>query len=266
MSGPRLCFLLLDHKGDEYFRDLVTTIRVFCPAADIVWFDAGEVGATEYTADIPRLAASRPLVYAKETPFFFDAFEWAAGRGYDYLVNVETDMAFVNSDFESFVASTMPTCDYLAPRLELKTPNTSKWRPYRSLRGELPELLDILGIGHTHRAFNPGQVFSMRFVESVLNAPFYDRLRRFVERNQAPEHSFSLVEVLMPTLAEALGLPFTGYPDEFAAYNRYRPYHAERSVWRAAAEGVPFVHPVRRDPDHPARRFVRSLISSDDSK
>jgi len=257
---PRLCFLLLDHKGDEYFHDLVAGLRRFCPA-DIVWYDAGRIGGNRYTDGVPRLAASRPLEYAKEAPFFLDAFEWAAQHDYDYLVNVETDMAFVNHGYADFLARTMAECDYLAPRLEPHTPRTSRWRPYRSLRGELPELLGLLGIGHTHRAFNPGQVFSRTFVRAVLDAPFYGRLRDFVERNQQPGNSYSLPEVLMPTMAEALGLKFAGYPARHDAYNRYRPYHALKSVQSAAAEGVHFVHPVRRDPDHPARRFVRSLIS-----
>lgn len=260
----RICFLLLDHRGDEYFRDLVATIRTFCPS-DIVWYDAGGVGTNEYTADIPRLAASRPLAYAKEAPFFFDVFEWAASNGYDYLVNVETDMAFVNHGFEKFLDSAMTGYDYLAPRLTLKTPKTSRWRPYRSLRGELPELLDILEIGHTNAAFNPGQVFTKRFVDSALNAPFYGRLRDFVERNQQQGRSYSLPEVLLPTLAEALGLDFGGYPGHVDAVNRYRPYHALKSVQRAVTSGqVHFVHPVRRDPDHPARRYVRSLIDRAD--
>lgn len=261
-SSPRICFLLLDHRGDEYFRDLVASIRACCPA-DIAWYDAGDIGPNEYTADVPRLAASRPLAYAKEAPFFLDAFEWAAGEGYDYLVNVETDMAFVGGGFERFLDTTMDGLDYLAPRLELKTPKTSRWRPYRSLRGELPELLGMLDIGHTNAAFNPGQVFTKRFVETVLDAPFYGRLRDFVERNQQDGKSFSLPEVLMPTMAEALGLGFAGYPDRYLACNRYRPYHALASVRRAAAdESVHFVHPVRRDPAHPARRFVRSLTAS----
>lgn len=266
MKDPRrrICFLLLDHRGDEYFRDLVATIRKFC-VADIVWYDAGDVGVNRYTADVPRLATSRRLEYAKEAPFFFDTFEWAAGEGYDFLVNVETDMAFVNHGFEAFLESTMAGCDYLAPRLELKTPTTSRWRPYRSLRGELPELLDMLGIGHTNAAFNPGQVFSKRFVEALLAAPFYGRLQEFVERNQQEGRSYSLPEVLMPTLAEALGLAAASYPDHLTAYNRYRPYHAVKSVRRAATDGVHFVHPVRRDPEHPARSYVRSLIGLTDS-
>jgi hypothetical protein len=264
MSG-RICFILLDHLGDEYFRDLVESIRKFCPA-DVVWYDAGNVGANRYTADTPRLSTSRPLEYAKEAPFFLDAFEWAAGEDYDRLVNVETDMAFINHGFEAFLASSMANCDYLAPRLEPTTPRTSRWRPYRSLRGELPELLDILGIDHTNRAFNPGQVFSMRFVRALLAAPFYGRLRDFVERNQQPGRSYSLPEVLMPTLAEVLGLTAVGYPDQLVAYNRYRPYHAMKSVERAVADDqIHFVHPVRRDPEHPARRYVRSLISPNDS-
>jgi hypothetical protein len=256
-----ICFIFLDHKGDGYFRDLVRGIRAFSDGADIAWFDSGDVGVVPGMEDIPRIPSSRPLKYAKEAPFFFDAFEWAVGRGYDYLVNVESDMAFINHGFPDFIAKAMEGRDYLAPNLRLRTARTSRWFPYHSLRAELPELLRLLDIGHTNASSNPGQVFSMRYVDAVLSAPFYGGLRAFIERNQSPTASSSLPEVLMPTLAEALELPFGDYPESTAKYNRYRPYHALASVRRAEAEGAHLIHPVRRDPEHPARQYVRRLAA-----
>lgn len=257
----RILFSILDHIGDEYFSDLVAGKEAFCPG-DVVWYDAGNIHSGPHVDGILRLPSSRPLAYAKEMPFFLDSFEWALANGYDYLVNLETDLAFVNHGFADFIVSTMADHDYMVSRLSLKTPRTSRWYPYLTLRRELPELLDILGIGHTNAGFNPGQVFSARFMKAVVDAPFYGRLRDFVERNQDPSCSFCLPEVLMPTLVEALGLPFVGYSDKASQYNRYRPYHAKRSVQQAVAEGVHLVHPIRRDPDHPARQYVRSLTLS----
>jgi hypothetical protein len=201
-------------------------------------------------------------LYAKVTPFFFDMFEWAAEQPYDYIVNAETDMAWIKNGFEGFLRAAMAGFDYMAPAFKRDTPRTSRWRPYRSLRSELPELLDILGRSSTHQAFSPAQVFSAKYVKSLLDSTFYDELRAFVERNQAPDRSFTLQEVLMPTLVDVLGFPARGYPSYLATFNRYRPYHAATSVQRAAT--VPdayFMHPIRRQHDDPARLTVRCLIS-----
>ncbi|WP_055494457.1 hypothetical protein [Streptomyces sp. TP-A0356] len=263
--GARLCLVVLDHGPDEFFDDLVRGIRRFCPDADVHWYDSGPVDrpATSAPADVPRLECSRPLTYAKVTPFFFDMLEWAADQPYDYVVNAESDMAFVNEGFEDFLASAMADHDYLAPRFVRGIPKTSRWRPYRSLRPELPELFEILGIDHMNGAFSPGQVFTPRYIHTLLGSACYPRLREFVARNQELGKSFTLQEVLLPTLPDVLGLRARDYPAHMTAYNRYRPYHAASSVASAHRSGdVPFVHPVRRDPGHAARRFVRALYDA----
>lgn len=263
--SPQLCFVILEHAPDEFFDDLVRGIRYFCPNADVYWYDSGPAGlpAAEISADVPRLDCSRPLEYAKVTPFFFDILEWAAGRDYRYVVNAESDMAFVNHGFEDFLGTAMAETDYLAPRFARKTPKTSRWRPYRSLRPELPELFEILGTDCTNEAFSPGQVFTPRYIDALLSSPWYPRLREFIARNQEPGRSFTLQEVLLPTLADVLGLRAADYPAHMTRCNRYRPYHAAASVADACDRGdVPFVHPVCRDAGHPARRLVRSLYDT----
>src|SRR5690606_2427910 len=116
------------------------------------------------------LPTSRRLEYAKVTPFFFDMFEWAAEQGYDYVVNAETDMAWIKTGFEDFLVAAMEGHDYMAPGFQRDTPRTSRWRPYRSLRPELPELFDILGRSSTHQAFSPAQVFSTRYIRTLLDS------------------------------------------------------------------------------------------------
>jgi hypothetical protein len=256
--GSRTCFIVIDHTGDQYFDDVVEGIRTFCPDAGLVWYDSG--AARSSSGAPPRLAASRPLAYAKITPFFFDLFEWAVDQPYDYVVNIESDLALIADGFEQFVATAMRDLDYMAPLFRRGTAATSRWRPFHSLRPELPELRGILGTSTTNQAFSPAQIFSTRYVNELLSSRFYPELRAFVERNQAPGRSFTLQEVLLPTLADVLGLAAAGYPEQVAAYNRYRPYHSVQSVRAAQRRGdVHLVHPVRRDSHHPARQFVRSL-------
>lgn len=263
-AAPNVCLVALEHRHDEFLDDLLAGARAFCPDADVVLYDSGgddEPSPVAAKYDVPTLPVSRPLHYAKVTPFFFDVFEWAAGRDYDYLVNLESDLAFVKPGFEAFLGRVMPGVDHLAPRFARRTPKTSKWRPYRSLKPELPELFGILGLDHTNECFSPAQVFSKRYVETLVGSPVYQRLRRFVDDNQQPDRSFTLQEVLLPTLPDALGLTVRDYPAAAVAMNRYRPYHARAAIQRALeTPDVHFVHPVRRDAGHPARQLVRELL------
>jgi hypothetical protein len=259
---PGICIVVLDHRHDPYLRDLVGSIRLFCPDVEVALYNSADRQVDPDFTDLPVLPNSRPLRYAKVTPFFLDLLEWAADEQFDHVVNAETDMAFVQPGFASFVHRTMRDLDYLAPGFARHTPLTSRWRPYRSLRAELQELLSIVGLPDTNRCFSPGQVFSARYARAVVNSPWYGQLRDFVTRNQEPGRSFSLQEVLMPTLADALGLRAGGYPEHLASVNRYRPYHASASVARARdIADAYFVHPIRRDDRDPARMLVRAGIS-----
>src|SRR5205823_97297 len=95
-------------------------IRFSCPDSDIAWYNSGESPAAAGTpaAALPMLPGSRPLRYAKVTPFFFDMFDWAAGQPYDYIVNAETDMAFIRPGYDRFISETMRDADYLVTRFQ----------------------------------------------------------------------------------------------------------------------------------------------------
>jgi hypothetical protein len=258
-----ICIVICDHSNDAYLQDLIDGIRAFCPRADIAWYSSGNEAPSPDSvgASLRMLPSSRPLRYAKVTPFFLDMFEWAAGQSYEYVVNAETDMAFVQSGYEQFVVAAMKNADYLASGYAHATPKTSRWRPYRSLRPDLPELLGILGLASTNRCFSPGQVFSALYINRLVSSPWYGELRDFVSRNQHHDKSFSLQEVLLPTVAEALGLTAHDYPEHLVSVNRYRPYHAASSIIRARAiADAYFVHPVRRDEADGARQLVRRLV------
>jgi hypothetical protein len=257
-----ICIVICDHRNDVYLQDIIDGINCFCPSADIAWYNSGNEPPQPGSAgaSVTVLPRSRPLQYAKITPFFLDMFEWAAEQSYNYIINAETDMAFVRPGYDRFVAETMSEADYQAPGYVRDTPPTSRWRPYRSLRPELPELLSILGVRSTNQCFSPGQVFSARYIETFTNSPFYPELRDFVSRNQEPGRSFSLQEVLLPTAVDALGLTARTYPAHLMSLNRYRPYHAAGSILRAReTPDAYFLHPVRRDETDGARQTVRML-------
>lgn len=257
----RVIIVVVAHHVDDYFADLVAGIRRYCPTAKVAWFDSSPAGVRPL-ADVQRIPTSRPMAYARVTPSFLAIFEWFANTEADVVINVETDAAFIGHGYLETVQTLLEQADYIASRYHAGTSRTSRWRPYRSLRPDLPALLDILGVGQTDQAFSPAQVFSRRYVETLLTAAWYPELRDFVADNQVRERSFTLQEVLLPTLVRALGLRALAYPAAWGRYIRYRPYLAASAIYDAASQGVPLVHPVRRDAEDPARSLVRGLARS----
>lgn len=254
----RVLMAILAHADARSLRELVDNVRAFCPGADLVLYDSGADPHLGDGLDVERFPVPRRLEYSQVTPFFLDVCEWlsAEGRDYDYWVNLETDMLFVRSGYVHFLRETMSGYDYMAPLFARHNPRTSRWRPIRTLRPELPRWYAVLGFEHTHRGFSPGQVFARRYVDELVGHERYPEIRRLVAENR----SNSLQEVLFPTLVDFLGQRGRSYPEEWAPINRYRPFQAVRGVRRALGlSDVHFVHPVRRDPDDPARRLVLSL-------
>ena len=143
-----------------------------------------------------------------------------------------------------------------SPNLVRKRSLSTRWRPMRSLRAEFEDWFKLFGFRYWHGTFSPGQVFSRRYVHELVRHPAYEEICRLVRANR----SFTLQEVLFPTLVDFLGLRLGGYPARLKPINRYRPYQAVAGVRRALAtrEGY-FLHPVRRNPDDAARSFIREL-------
>ena len=234
--------------------------RYFFSDARLTLYNSGNDPNLGNGLDLEILPVSRRQQYAKITPFFIDVFEWLTNNSieYNFLVNLETDMLFIRHGFEVWLSSIMTGYDYMAPNLVRKISPKSKWRPYRSLKPELPDWFAFFGFNYVHGAFSPGQVFSKRFVDRIVNFPHFSHLKQLIAVNK----SFTLQEVLFPTLPDVLGLKARSYPKELKQIIRYRPYQAISGIVRAInTSNAYFVHPIRRDLDNPARVLVRSLQS-----
>jgi hypothetical protein len=262
MTADLLC-VIMAHAHQPALADLVHTVRVFCPRADIVLYNSGDDPALGAGLDLERVPDVRRYDYARVAPMFFDTFEWAVGSGrlFDAIVNLETDLLFIRPGYEDFVGAAMARADYLAPNLVRHRRLSAYWRPMRSLRPEFDHWFEVLGFRYLHGAFSPAQVFSRRYVTALVRHPSYHDLRRLAETTMA----FSLQEIIFPTLTDFLGLRLAGYPDSHQKSNRYRPYQAVTGVQRALAiPDAHFVHPVRRDANDPARRFILDLAAAQD--
>jgi hypothetical protein len=251
--------VIVAHEDPDSLSELIGNVRCFCPKAELYLYNSGDDPSLGAGLDIGMVPSPRRLYYAKVTPFFFDMFEWLISENirFDYAVNLETDMLFIRKGFEPFIADVMMDCDYMAPRFARYTSKRSRWRPIRSLRPELPQWYKVFGFDYTHEGFSPGQVFSRVYIEKLLNHPGYPEIRRLLKENR----SYTLQEVLFPTLIDLLEVNGQSYPAGMEPIIRYRPYQAVSGVKRALAlPNAFFVHPIRRELDDPARVFIRSLM------
>lgn len=259
----RICFVILSNHLDDSFHELIRALRTFCPDSDIAWYNSGRRESPP--PGIRKIPTSRPLKYAKIAPALFDMLEWTGQHDYDCMVNVETDLAIIKPGFEQFIEEQMTEVDYLAHGFRRRTPTISMWPAYRGIQSELSTLLSILGMNYTNRCFNPAQAFSRKYISTLLSSDIYPNLRAFTERNQRPELSYVLEELILPTLADRFELSARPYPADVAIFNRYRPYHGPDDLALALRNPAAyFIHPVRRDPDDPVRAAVSALSRSAD--
>jgi hypothetical protein len=261
-GSNKILMVILEDKDPFALKDLVENVRFFCPGATLALYNSGGIKDLGKDLGLLHFPNPRRLQYAKVTPFFFDVFEWMHREQMDFdcFMNLETDMLFIRKGFEDFLASTMKKADYLAPKFKHATSTRSKWRPIRSLRPELPQWLALLGLDHTNEAFSPGQVFSRNYIQKLLLHPAYPEIKRLLKENR----SFTLQEVLFPTLTEVLHVKGRSYPEGMGPVIRYRPYQAVSGVKRALSMPEAFfVHPVRREPDCASRLFIHSLMKKE---
>lgn len=256
-----IAIVILAHNDEMSLSDLTRNILYFSPECVPFLYNSGEDANLGAGTGIERIPSTRRLEYAHIMPFFLDIFHWFINepRKFDYLINAETDMLFFRRGFEAFVKRSMKNYDYMAPLFSRGISKKSKWRPYRSLQNELENWTRLLGFENLNRAFSPGQIFGRKYVERLLNHPKYSEICRLVRMNK----SFTLQEVLNPTLVDFLQVRGRSYPDGLEPIIRYRPYQSIAGIKRALKmPNAYFVHPVRRDRKDPARCFITSMMPS----
>ena len=258
METKKLLMIILAHNDKNSLSELVQNCRHFCPKSRLLLYNSGTDSNLSQGLDLEVLPVSRLQKYSRITPFFFDVFEWLIKNSieYDYVINLETDMLFIRHGFEDWISSEMLEYDYMTPNLVKFISPKSKWRPYKSLKPELSDWYDFFNFEYVHGGFSPGQIFSKGFINKLIHHECYPNLKQLIASNQ----SFTLQEILFPTLPDFLQVTGRAYPIELTSINRYRPYQAVSGIVKAInTPNAYFVHPVRRNFDDPARTLIRSL-------
>jgi len=251
--------VILAHEDPDALADVVRNIRHFCPHADLLFYNSGPDPSLGEGLDLPVIPNSNQQTYENLTPYYLDVFEWLINSSisFDYFVHLESDMLFIDHGFENWLVSAMEGYDFMASHLS-KFHKMKQHYPYKTIRPELPNWYKLFGFEYVHWGFNPGYVFSRKYVESIVNFKDLPTLREMVENSKA----FALQEILLPTFTDVLGLEGRPYPRRGnRRSNRFRPYI---KVWaiRAALKNpqIFFVHPVSRKVNNKARVYIRNLI------
>lgn len=254
----KIALSILAHDNQAILKEMVENIRKYCSHCNILLYNSGDNPDLGKDLKLDEITPVKKLCYTKITPYFIDLFEWVETNNYpyDYIINLETDALFIKHGFEEFLFSSMMNNDYMAPNFKKFTSHKSQWRPIKSLRPELPDWYKVFGFAHTNEGFNVGQIFSRNYIIKLLSNSSYPEIKRLVTQNA----SFTLHEVLFPTLVDFLRLDAVSYPDELKEVIRFRPYHGVASVKRALnLKNAFFMHPIRREMDDSAREYIRNL-------
>lgn len=250
-----IAIVILAHNDQESLTNLSENISRYCPDCVPFLYNSGTNPKLGEETGLQFIPNPQRLEYAHIMPFFLDVFEWFLSdrRQFTYLVNAETDMLFIRKGFGTFVEEAMAGYDYMAPLFKYGIPHSSKWRPYHSLKPELLSWKNLLEVEEFNQAFSPAQVFSRNYIEQLVTHPKYFLIKDLVKRNG----SFTLQEVLNPTLVSFLKLQGRCYPEGLEPIIRYRPYQAVSGVKRALElQNAYLVHPVRRNQEDPARKMI----------
>lgn len=255
----KICFFIPVHEKRESIIDLIENIRYFCPHVSVVLYRSGTDLKLCDGLGYPVCPTSHPLKWGSTLIWcFLEVMEWLEDIGYeyDYLMNIDSDVLFINKGMEKFIISEMKGYEYMVS--ELRIPD-HRWYPGTRMKPVFHLWQPFFNMNYFLAGFGP-QLFSRTFIRRILNLNQWDEMKKMVR--QTEKEVFALEEILFPTLAESLRVKSKPYSVQAGQWIRYRPYFTKKEVIHAVThKDCYLIHPVQRDMDDPARTFVRSLLT-----
>jgi len=252
----KICFAILAHEKKTVLQDMIENIRYFCPNSSIVLYNGGNDPRLCRNLGCPVCPDSRKMKWGNLALYMLDVMKWLnkVNFEYDYLINLDSDVLFIKKGFEKFVISEMKNTDYMAVRAKIYS---DKWYPGQQMKKKWSKWQGIFHTDTFWGCFNVGQIFSRQFVHKILS---FDKINK-VKKNILKHGTFALEEILYVTLAQTLDVRMKAYPKDMALYIRSKPYfkHSEIKKCLKSGDRCFFIHPVRRNMNDGARKYIRSL-------
>jgi glycosyltransferase involved in cell wall biosynthesis len=255
-----ICFAILAHDNEEVLVNQVANIKKFNPGSMVVLYNGGHDSNFGKQANVPVCPASQPLSKGRLGRFFLDIMTWLEETGihYDFLVNLDSDVMFVQPGFETFLHRVMQGYDCMGINMGVQhSPGeVPHWYPGQTMWEEWDWWQPFFQTDYFCGTLNSMQVYRRHIVARIVSMTDKEEL----ERRMASTRVFALEEILYATLAVRLGANCRPYPHESTEFVRLgKPLsldEVKQSVWRPH---VFFVHPIARDLDDPARQYITSL-------
>ena len=257
-------FAVLVHEQTDCVFDLVRNLRFFDHDSPIVVYDGSGGGVLLLDPDaLAKLGAvahpaPRRTEWCRQHGFMFDCLEYALERyEFDAMTVVDSDQLLVRHGYATAVREALADC----PRAGLfATPHPTNLPDNRIAIPPDRELWQPIGDRFGHRGkqqlpiwiFWPSTVVTGAVASAMCALRDDPAIAAVLAKSTAATE-----EVVFSTLAVLLGYEVAPKPwsDRFV---RWRPPLSSSEVAQALADpGCYWLHPVLREPDDPARTYLR---------
>lgn len=249
-------FAILAHDNPACLADQLAMLQRLAPQSEQIVFDASPECRITKELGIEPCAGSRPLAYARITPFHIAAMRAAEARGsYEFLVTLDSDTLLLKPGVAQYLRHVMQNAQYMAPHFR----EVSWWIRSDSHRRFLycwkSHWQQLLGSPRPYRAFNCFQAFRKELVSDLVAMP---RIDEIIEATLVENTALiSLEELVYPTLAASLATKAITCPASYAIDTS--TYSTAQLATFANDDRVYFLHKVTPDPTSPDWQFVRAL-------
>lgn len=258
-SLERICFVILAHENEQVLKNQVDNIRKYNPQSKVVLYNGGKDPEFGKGIDIDICPYSRPVQVPNLGRVFYDVMKWLeeSDIDYEFLINVDSDIMFVNPGFETFLQECMKDYHFMGlwmrkievecndpwwwPAYTLWHEGWEKWNPFFQTNDY------IIG------TLNAMQVYRREIIQKMLNRIDIEKLEELVAKTEV----YAIEEMLYGTLAARNGGKWRRYPTYFQEYIRLGDPFTLNEIKKAKEDpSVFFVHPIARHIEDLARKWI----------
>jgi hypothetical protein len=213
MAGGKIYFAILAHINEEALSSQIRNIRHFNPGAGIIVYNGGQNPDFAQSLDVLLYPGSHPIPYGNLTPYFWEIMKWLENQqvDYEYLINLDHDVLFVQHGFQSYLAKVMKHYDVMGWHMVTSfSPADASLSCCCDMWKEWGLWGPFFRTEYFIRFLNSTQVYRRSIVRKMLQAVDHQAVERMIRSSKV----FALEEMFFVTLALSLGARIREYPRE----------------------------------------------------
>ncbi|MED4224970.1 glycosyltransferase family 4 protein [Neobacillus cucumis] len=254
-----ICFAILAHSKQDVLENQIENIRKYNTGCKIVLYNGGIDPEFGKNASVPICPYSRPLEKGKLGHFFLGVMRWLEeiGEEYDYLVNLDSDVMFIQKGYEEALNREMNGYDGMGINMgsQHSPDEVLHWYPGQTMWREWHRWQPFFQTDYFYGSLNSMQVYRRETVHKMMHGLDIKRLEELIDATEV----FALEELLYPTLAARSGARLRSYPYQYGTFVRLGENLKIEDLVEAKKQPlVFFVHPIDRSLENEARRWINS--------